>query len=229
MIPLSSSSDPVVTSDHNTTTSTASHGETASVFGIVFTLDPDVGTTAFICFVIGLVVIEYFVEKLETMAEHRGLNSLFQKLQKELMMMGIISFCVFVYETVAHPPAGSILLEAMEMTHIIVLFMALAFIAQAVFIVIYATIAGKKYLSIMRTSSESLVESYRQLENNPRQSWWFHYGSSLLPGTCPLRSRVETRIIERLFVNEHRLPPEFNFAQYISILFEVSACYDDNL
>jgi hypothetical protein len=200
------------------------HEGTSSIFGIIVTLDSNVGTYAFIGFLIGLVVLEYFIEKLERIAEAKGLASLFQKLQKELMMMGVISFGVFIYQTAAHPPEGSILLEAMEMTHIIVLFMALAFIVQAFFLVMYATVAGMRYLTIMRTSSETLVDEYRTLEHNPRASWWFHYGSSLIPGTCPLRANIETRIIERLFVRQHKLPPEFNFAQYISMLFEVCFC-----
>jgi hypothetical protein len=195
--------------------------EEHSLFGIVLYLNSNVGTYAFIAFVIGLVFLEFVVEHLERVAEYRGLVTLFQKLQKELMMMGIISFGVFIYETSAHPPPGSVLLEAMEMTHIIVLFMALAFIVQAFFLVLYATVAGRRYLSTMRTGSADLIDSYRTLEHNPRASWWFHYGSSLIPGMCPLRTNIETRIIERLFVHQHKLPPEFNFAQYISTLFEV--------
>jgi hypothetical protein len=200
------------------------HEGPVSIFGIITTLDSNVGTYAFIGFLIGLVVLEYFIEKLEKIAEAKGLASLFQKLQKELMMMGVISFGVFIYQTAAHPAEGNVLLEAMDMTHIIVLFMALAFIVQAFFLVMYATFAGMRYLTIMRTSSETLVDEYRALEHNPRLSWWFHYGSSMIPGTCPLRTNIETRIIERLFVRQHQLPPEFNFAQYISMLFEVCFC-----
>jgi hypothetical protein len=209
---------------------TALHGHTGShggsIFGIAFTLDSNIGTYEFIAFVIGLIFLEFVIENLEIMAERRGLVPLFQKLQKELMMMGIISFTVFIYRTAANPPEGDISLEAIEMTDVIMLFMALAFIIQASFIVLYATIAGKKYLTVMRTESAALVESYRALDLNPRMSWWFHHGPSWLPGTCPLRTNIETRIIERLFVSQHKLPPEFNFAQYISILFEVRGRLD---
>ena len=192
--------------------------EASAVFGIVATLESKYGTITFIGFLIFLVGLEHGFENLEHMAEDSGVSMLFEKLKKELMMMGIISFVVFIFTT-AGGQANKLLYESFEMTHVIVLFMALAFICQAFFIVSYASTAGKRYLNALRTSSMKLLRMYKKCRFDPKQWWYFHHGSSMLPAHPSFRTDIEFRIIERLFTFQHKLSADFNFANYVNMLF----------
>jgi hypothetical protein len=193
-----------------------------TVFGIVSTVESKVGTMIFVAFLIFLILLHMGFERMEHAAEHAGLGPLFEKLKQELMMMGIISFVVFIYESSAGSGSSDTsIYMAFEMTHVIVLFMAVAFIGQAFFLVSYASTSGKRYLNALRTSSEKLLKRYKKMADNPRESWWFHHGHSLLPAYPSFRVDIEFRIIERLFISQHKLSPEFNFANYVNALFMV--------
>ena len=188
------------------------------VFGIVATIESKYGTITFIGFLIFLVCLEHGFENLEHLAIDNGVSLLFEKLKKELMMMGIISFVVFIFVT-AGGAANHTLYSSFEMTHVIVLFMALAFICQAFFIVSYASTAGKRYLNALRTSSMKLLRMYKKCRFDPKQWWYFHHGSSMLPAHPSFRTDIEFRIIERLFTFQHKLSADFNFANYVNMLF----------
>ena len=190
-----------------------------SIFGIIASLHSLQGPVTFIGFLILLVFLEFIFDGLQTAATNRGYKDLFEKLQKELMMMGIISFMVFIFETLGS--SGSPNFNSFEMTHIVVLFMAFAFIFQAMFLVSYASVSGKRYLAAMRTSSLDLLMKYKSIKTQPAKWKWFHYGSSLLPVYPPFRLDIEFRIIERLFISQHKLSHEFNFAHYVNALFKV--------
>ena len=103
--------------------------------------------------------------------------------------------------------------------------MALAFVTQAVFLVSYATVSGKRYLAAMRTSSADLLTQYKSLQSHPYKWWWFHYSPSALPVYPSIRFDIEFRIVERLFIYQHKLPADFNFAHYVNDLFKVSNVY----
>jgi hypothetical protein len=192
-----------------------------SVFGLLGTLESGVGTAVFVGFMAYLVSLEFVVEQIELSAEHNGLVSLFQKLQKELMMMGIISFTVFIITSAQGSALSGPMFEAFEMTHIIVLFMALAFIVQGIFLSNYAASQRKKYLLALRISCKDLIEKYDESKENKISWWWFHKGSMFLPSVAPLRGDIEYKMIEKLFIRQHHLPDEFNFAHYAVDLFKV--------
>ena len=59
-----------------------------TIFGISADLPFVTAHTTFIGFLIFLVLLEYFFEWLEKLAEHAGIELLFEKLKKELMMLG---------------------------------------------------------------------------------------------------------------------------------------------
>ena len=135
--------------------------------------------------------------------------------------MGIISFGVFLLQISQTTESSDSLYISFEVAHIIFVFMALAFIIQALFLTLYANSAGKKFIHIMRTTPESLLLEYEKMLSDTKKSWWFHYGSSLLPQYPAFRGDIEFRIIERLFIYQHKLSPEFSFAAYVNALFRV--------
>jgi hypothetical protein len=192
-----------------------------TIFGIISQLRSFEGTLTFIGFLLFLVLLEWTFGFLEHAAEIRDMKELFEKLEKELMMMGIISFAVFIFDTASPSTKDGALFLSFEMTHMIVLFMALAFIFQAVFLVSYASVSGKRYLTAMRTASTDLLKQYKKLKNNRKKWWWFHHGFSFLPAYPGFRTNIEFRIIERLFIYQHKLSHDFNFAHYVNALFKV--------
>lgn len=197
-----------------------------TLFGIISSLPSKEGTGIFIGFLILLVLLESVYSTVLESAEERGLKDLFEKLQKELMMMGIISFVVFIYETANPFGPESPALLSVEMTHIIVLFMALAFLAQGLFLTSYSVTSGKRYTLALRTDSKSLRKQYKNMKLNSSHSWWFHHGSSLLPAFPGFRTDIEFKIIERLFISQHKLSHEFNFAHYVNALFKVRILFE---
>lgn len=192
----------------------------APIFGLISSLDPTVGHVTFIGFIFLLILLDFLIRKLEHAAEIRGFKDLFEKLKTELMLMGILSFIIFINQIANFATADVVL--SFEMTHMIIFFLALAFIIQAAFLVTYASTSGNRYLAALRTSSESLFVQYKLMKTKPYHSFWFHHGSSLLP-KFGFRTDIEFRIVERLFIFQHNLPHNFNFAHYVNQLFKVVA------
>lgn len=194
------------------------------VFGIIAIVQPIGSSLVFVGFLIFLVLLDIGFERLEILAERHEFTLLFEKLKKELMFLGIISFIVFIFESTANPGDSKFLHDILldfEMTHIIILFMALAFIFQGIFLVNYASTSGKRYINALRSTSQGLIKKYKRLPKKSYGYWWFHFGPRLLPAFPAFRRDIEYKIIERLFIFQHKLSPEFDFANYVNELFMV--------
>ena len=190
---------------------------TVVVFGILGSLSSKEGTITFIGFLCLIVFLEKGLHLIEHAVALRGLELLFNKLKNELMLMGLISFAVLIYDIAnAGTPFGSeAVTEAFEMTHIIFFFIAISFVIQAFFLVIYALTLGRRYLRSLRTNSEQLLEAYQRMcelkaTDNleaKNQHWWFHEGNPLFPPYPKFRFEIEFRMLERLFIHQHNLSP----------------------
>ena len=197
-----------------------------NVFGIIAVVQPIGGSLVFVGLLAFLMAIDIGIERLGILAERKQMTLIFEKLKKELMLLGIISFAVFIFEQASNGDgkiSASIfsVFVAFEMTHIIILFIGISFIMQGIFLVSYASTSGKRYLTALRISSDKLLKRYNRLSEGTYEWWWFHHGSVLLPAYPAFREDVEFKVIERLFIFQHRLSPEFNFANYVNCLFSV--------
>ena len=186
------------------------------VFGIIASLSSREGTITFIGFLILIVLIEKGLHFLEHAIALRGLDLLFNKLKNELMLMGLISFAVLIYNIAnAGEHFGSqAVTDAFEMSHIMTFFIAISFIIQASFLVIYALTIGRRYQRSLRTNSEQLLEAYERIDDlkatdveAKNQWWWFHEGNPLFPPYPAFRFDIEFRMLERLFIHQHNLSP----------------------
>ena len=189
------------------------------IFGVIGTISSELCTITFIGFLVFLVILDYAFEHVEEMAKHRGLDHLYENLKKELMSLGLVSFAVFIYELVAKPADNDQLFLSFEVAHMVFFFMAISFILQALFLVSFAGTVGNQFILSLRTPVKDLIVLYELARKNAKEWWWFHHGSPLLPAFPPCRSSIEFRIIERLFIAQHKLSPEFNFASYVNRLF----------
>jgi len=99
------------------------------IYGIVSHLPTALGSLVFLIILIILTLLECFFKALQSLADDSDFEHIFQKLKQELMMLGLVSFIVFVVEssTLFSISDNENLNHAFEFAHITVFFMALAF------------------------------------------------------------------------------------------------------
>ena len=198
-----------------------------SVFGLMGTLNSQAGVIVFVLLLVYLIMLGEGFERLEVWAQENDVFELIDKLKEELMMMGILSFTIFIYIEAAGGvsiSSGSKVYNyylAFEMSHVILLFITIAFIFQGAYLLSYAIKQGKSYLKSKRISAEDLVEEITLLQKEkPWQYWLFHHLPWWFPVNQPIRKRVEVKIIERLFLQYQKRDEDFRFGHYISKLFQ---------
>lgn len=114
-----------------------------SIYGtIAYSSQYQAQTVLLIALFLVLSGLELFFRKIQMLAEKYKLTKLYEKLKQELMTLGIISFLIFIIIQSAPNFASSASSYnwylAFEVAHIIILFIALAFIVQACFLIRYA-------------------------------------------------------------------------------------------
>ena len=189
-----------------------------TLFGIISDLPILTASVVFIGFIAFLIAMEFGVKFMENWCDRKGVKSLIEKIEKELMIMGIISFLIFMFEEFSTDPIiqdhTSAKYLAFEMAHLLVLFMAFAFVLQASFLVTFSQIYGRYYINAMRTPIDKLIENYHSLFDPkdkdkyattpsfvsrfwPTKGWLFHHQSAYIPFAPRLRADIEFRIIGR--------------------------------
>jgi len=198
------------------------------VFGLMGTLDSSAATLIFVLLLILLILLEMGFHHLEHWARANDINELVEKLKEELMLMGLLSFTIFIYTQAAGGAVteGSKIYPyfiSFEMIHIVLLFVAIAFCAQASYLIMYAVRQGRSYLKSKRLSAKTLIEQVSNLNvESPFASWAFHNLPWWFPVNYPvLRKRVEVKLVERLFLEYQNRKEDFRFAYYISQLFRL--------
>lgn len=104
------------------------------IFGIITELDATTGVVVFVCTLFSLAFLERSFDSIQEWATLNQHEILFGKLQKELLHLGILSFFLFFLKA-ADAIKGLQYFEAFEFTHVVMLFIAFAFIAQAFFLI----------------------------------------------------------------------------------------------
>jgi hypothetical protein len=201
-----------------------------AVFGAILSLANVAGTLVFLFLLIFLVLLEASVAFAERLFNRNGYSEIFDKLKKELMILGIISFTVFIYESSADQSSSKLYqwFLGFEIAHIIVLFMALSFIVQALILVQYASSEGRNLVVAVRKTSYELIQEYKKLESTTTslyqriQRYTFFHLASWVPLYPSFRDHIEYKIIERFFLRQHKLPREFKFSKYANALFKVN-------
>jgi Ca2+-binding EF-hand superfamily protein len=190
-----------------------------SVFGMAGNIDSAACTEVFVGLIFILVILEITFSYLEERAKEHEVSELFEKLKKELTMMGILSFVVFVYQTASS--SDNQYYEAFEMSHIVILFIAISFIIQASFLLRFAIHKGRAFLMAQRVSCAELVDKYDNMKKSDETlSWMFDDSHWAMPAIPAFRTDIENKLLERFFIGKHKLPNEFRFAHYMSKLFQ---------
>lgn len=109
---------------------------TGKVVGQVSKLEPTHTTVVFLCALVLCIFIERAIEFIAKWSDENRYRDVFDKLQKQLLNLGLISFIIFFIEKFSsQSELIHTSLNAFEFTHVILLFIALSFITQAAFLV----------------------------------------------------------------------------------------------
>ena len=192
-----------------------------AVFGVILKVHAVDGTIVFVITLAIIILLDTIVNRLQKIAKRHGFKAIYDKLKQELMILGVRSFSVFIFEqSSTHESTRSSYFLGFEMVHIMILFMAIAFIIQAVILVQYATVGGKNLLIALRLTCDELIQSYDNLKLTTINNFLFHYFPNFIPIYPSLRTNIEYRIIERYFLKRHKLPYGFKFSRYATSLFK---------
>jgi len=102
--------------------------------------------------------------------------------------------------------------------------MAFAFIFQAGFLIQFARQEGVRILKTTRLTPDALIKQYQEIDSDPR-SWayyLFHYLPSWAIYSSELKMVAEYKILQRFFFHKHKLPLEFHFEKYVTLMFKVN-------
>ena len=127
-------------------------GSRGVIFGTVNLADPQPLTTAMIIILAVIIVIDLIMKTLKVYAEKYGVEEILHKLQYELMVLGLISFIIFIIQTVFSENVAVTQSEyfvSIGMADMIVLFIAFCFIVEAIILVQFSRVDGKNYLQMV--------------------------------------------------------------------------------
>jgi hypothetical protein len=160
------------------------------------------------------------------MIEHEctkyGYKLLIQKLYREFMILGFISFGTYIIDDQLSYDENNPWYKAFHFAHIVILFIALSFIVQAALFIVLISTRNKLLRHYGSSCSSYLLKQYHQLADSyhHRKRWldcwrysFFHYGPCLVPYP-QLRENIEFKIIQQFFIYTYNLPMEFNFGSY---------------
>lgn len=151
---------------------------------------------------------------LEEYAIDSGYEDLVRRLYKEMMMMGYLSFGVFLAFNAAGLKHDQQYL-AFEFSHITTFFIAIFFVVRACLFVKYTRTSKQYFQSADTESIASLVKRYKDLHSN---SWTLEaLIYNLFPNFSSLRRCIEFHILKDFFFKTYRLiPSEFRYVNYLS-------------
>lgn len=216
------------------------------MFGLANELDPSISLYCFIGVVFFLICFDYITGVLEFFLEKSPLyNRMLQLIYKELMLMGLVSFVVIMYEANAshasaetatddlHNPnitehrflsaaAGEEMSQqekiiiSIDFAHILLFYITLFFVVHAFYLMGMSIFIEKRYHQLAAEDLDSLAERVEQNSKNPIKKFLFEF--SYWPFST-LRSHVEFHLLRDFFQKTYLLSVNFDFAAYLSHSF----------
>jgi hypothetical protein len=185
-----------------------------TLFGLIGSLDPTILLAVFIGLILLLIVFETLLHLLEEFAIDSGYEDLVRRLYKEMMMMGYLSFGVFLAFNAAGLRHDQQYL-AFEFSHITTFFIAIFFVVRACLFVQYTRTSKQYFQAVHNESIQSLMTRYQEMTTQPwsRQSFLYKY----FPSVSSLRRSIEYHILKTYFFKTYRLiPSQFRYVNYLS-------------
>jgi hypothetical protein len=187
-------------------TAAAAGGGACDIDNSIFSTGDQLNEKPTMWSLIALIVFTVFFEvglhQLEHHVRHQpNYLVILGKIYKELMILGFISFILFVCIQLCVLEHGENLV-AFEYAHIIIFFVALVLVVQAVRFNLYAVKVKHFYTITAKIEEQNLISNFA----NEKDSRFFWNSS--------LRERMEFQIMRKFFLDFYGLPFHFDFAAY---------------
>eukprot|EP01033_Poteriospumella_lacustris_P003365 gene3365-2488_t len=188
-----------------------------SVFGEILFLSNVSGTIVFVAVMIFLTIFEALLHSVEVECSKRGYKGLIKKLYREFMIMGFISFAILLgTESSSGFSTTNQWYQSFHLAHIVILFIGITFLCQAILLVSLISLRNKTLLSYGDSNPEKLALEYINIHHEGGiQRWFFDHGLITIPFP-QLRERIEYKMLQEFFIHFYNLPREFKFANYMS-------------
>lgn len=189
-------------------------------FGSIGDIKNIEGTLCFLLVIAFVTCAEFIIGFLEYLLEGNAIyNQMIQKVYKELMLMGIISFLIIMYNASEENPSPTVQLwiKSIDFGHIILFFVAIFFVVHAFLLIHSSRGIGKKYIERYCLPISELVAQVE--ETFQYRIGKYFYEQNYIPFS-PVRETVEFKIYQLLFKHIYCLPDDFNFAYYLTGCFE---------
>jgi hypothetical protein len=128
----------------------------AGIFDQIIYVDSTKATLLFVIIVVALILLEEVLFWLQRKANVNGYGELVEKLLKEMTIMGILTFATFLAQEGA--TLETEWYHAFHFAHILLLFIAIMFVAQALGLVILVNHEKRSLLKYAAHSAWDLVD-----------------------------------------------------------------------
>ena len=175
---------------------------------------PLITLLSFLVIIAFILIFDFMTKFLEFILEDSPrYNRMVQNIYKELMQMGIISFCFVIFASSAH---GHPWVSALDFAHILLFFVAIYFVVHTFYLIAVSMSASNLYSRLNAANSYELITGKSQL------SWFqeFRFNLIFLPFSS-MREKFEFKLLHILFKETFtKLPENFSFNLYLSKSFE---------
>jgi len=153
-----------------------------AILGTALSLSNQAGTIVFIGVLIFLMMFEGVLHVAESACNKRGLHGLIKKLYREFMIMGLISFAIFLITEMYDFDTHDQWFLSFEFAHIVLLFVGINFVLETFLLVALIESRNKTLLRHDNSSSENLLLKYLDMQNKGGfKQWLFHHGFVSIP------------------------------------------------
>lgn len=191
-------------------------------FGLIQSLDPILALKTFVAVVAFIILFEYITEVLEYLLEESyAYSKMLQIIYKELMLMGVISFGIIMYEAANESPSSSMYdtIVAIDFVHIILFYLTIFFVVHAFYLIRISIFNYRKYRHYFAVSLADLAERVGILSENPCSIGNLLFRSDFVL-LSSLRDKVEFKMVQSVFHALYLVPKNFNYPAYIAGCYE---------
>eukprot|EP01041_Mallomonas_annulata_P002189 gene2189-4259_t len=178
-------------------------------FGAVYSISSATGTSSMIAIVVFLVFFEYVTDAVELLEEGSPATyKMIQKVFKELMIMGLVSFLIVMFDTTQYAEEAHSVVLALDYCHILLFFVALYFVFQSFLLIRLSDYLAMQYEKFHFAEISAILSEYKSLNHTN----FLKYDN--------LRRGIEFKTLGIFFHQSFKLPYDFGFSDYLTVCFE---------
>lgn len=188
-------------------------------FGSIISLDYKITFYCFLAVVFFVILFEYCTEIMEYFLHESLYSQMIQIIYKELMLMGLVTFCIIVFVASNKDEAykHAVYIKGIDFSHVFLFFVTLFFVMQGFYLIIISMLTTKEYHKNLTEKTFELIIKLEKVSKSYIKSLLYRY--HIYP-ISSIRHRVEFSLIHSIFIKTYILPKDFDFPQYLSGCFD---------